>query len=232
MRTILASELIEISERGARLGNASRALLLLEAGGEIDAQDAAALPLGARDRLLLRLRAALFGERMVAQQQCAACGENYELSLCAADVGLGDLPTSATAPCLHLDDDGTPYRVRALTAGDMVAAEAAPDVAAALTMLLRRAAPDAPGDAVTAARISETVEALDPDAEVLLSARCPACGHGVEHALDVPAFVWREIEQRVPRILREVADLARLYHWSERDILAMPAARRRFYLSV
>lgn len=229
MRPFDASWLVEISERGARLGNAARALLLLEAQGL--ASDAARwLPLGARDRRLLQVRESMFGGEMVAHERCSVCGEDFEMTLCAEDVGLGPSAESDEQPAVcSLAADGGDYVVRALTAGDMAMAERMRGIEAARTLLLARVAPDAPEG--EAPRIARALEQLDPLAHVSIAVPCPACAQENEFAFDAAAFIWREIEQRVPRLLEEVAELARVYHWSERDILEMPQSRRRFYLA-
>src|SRR5688572_15587577 len=124
MRAIDASRLIELSERGAGLGNAARALLLLESQG-LEADAAQALTLGARDRILMRVRHALFGRQMTAQERCRACGEAFEVTLTAEDVGLGNGGTEDPPTACTLRAEGRDYAVRALTAGDMAMAESA-----------------------------------------------------------------------------------------------------------
>ncbi len=221
MRRWTALELIEISESGASLGPAARALQLLAAGGwPRDA--AAALTIGGRDRQLFALRAAQFGPRIEVAQRCAACGEDYEFALTAADLGrdgAGEVREPASI-------DGS--SVRAITAGDLAAIEGQGDEAAR-TLLRARVAPG--GDAIDDDALDALLAELDPDAELAIAAACPECGTGAEIAFDVAAFFWDEIALRIPRLLQQVADLARVNHWSERDILAMPAARRRFYLA-
>ena len=228
MRPIDTFRLIELSERGAQLGNAARALLLLESQG-FDADTALALTLGARDRILMGVRNVMFGRTMTAQERCRACGEEFEVTLTAEDVGLGDSGAEDPPITCTLQADGRDYTVRALTAGDMAMAESAPGADAARALLLERVAPEAPDS--EAQRIAEALERLDPLAHVGLVVPCPACGKDNELGLDVPAFLWREIEYRVPRLLDEVAELARVFHWSERDILAMPQSRRSYYLA-
>jgi hypothetical protein len=97
--------------------------------------------------------------------------------------------------------------------------------------LVARAVPGALEGTLDPARVAEALEALDPLADIALDAACPSCGAANELQFDAAAFVWRELAARAPRILREVAELARTFHWSERDILAMPASRRAFYLA-
>ena len=206
MRRFTALELIEISESGASLGPAGRGLLLLAATGwPRDAADA--LSVGARDRALFALRAAQFGPRLEVAQRCTDCGEAMEYALTAADLGR-DTPMGEGAQTAIVDG----ITVRAITAGDLAACERAGDAAAARHMLRDRVAPD--GAAIDDDRLDTILANLDPDAE-----------------LDIAAFFWDELALRVPRLLDDVADLAHAFHWSEADILALPVARRSFYLS-
>ncbi|HEY0012005.1 MAG TPA: hypothetical protein VGB79_04040, partial [Allosphingosinicella sp.] len=127
-----------------------------------------------------------------------------------------------------IDAPSGPIAVRAITAGDLAACEARGGAAAARSLLRARVAPA--GAAIPEEALDAALAALDPDAELAIAARCPECGATQEVVFDIAAFFWKEIALRVPRLLQQVADLARLNHWSERDILALPPARRRFYL--
>ncbi|MDO9499330.1 hypothetical protein [Falsiroseomonas sp.] len=228
-----AAELLELVERGAALGAGARALLLLRtAHPGIPAEVISVAPLSARDRALLGLRAALFGRAIRCREHCDACGEVLDLDLTAEALGLGEAPHAFPAaphafpPAPHGTlPDGTP--VRALSAADAAAAEGAPDMPTARAILRSRAAPDA----ADGPELDAALEALDPDARVVLDLLCPACGTTATRELDVPRLVWCELEARIPRLLREVAEIARVFHWSERDILALPPARRAFYLA-
>ena len=223
MRRFTALELIEISESGASLGPAGRGLLLLAATGwPRDAADA--LSVGARDRALFALRAAQFGPRLEVAQRCTDCGEAMEYALTAADLGR-DTPMGEGAQTAIVDG----ITVRAITAGDLAACERAGDAAAARHMLRDRVAPD--GAAIDDDRLDTILANLDPDAELDIAAACPACGADQLLAFDIAAFFWDELTLRVPRLLDDVAALAHAFHWSEADILALPVARRSFYLS-
>jgi hypothetical protein len=233
MRGLDAERIILLSERGAGLSPARRAFLLLAAAFP-DASDSEllGLALGTRDRLLMRLRARLLGEAIAARQRCGGCGEDFEIDFTADQVGLearaGDdaLPE---APAGSLGYRSRSFAVRAVCLGDMIEAEEAGGVEAARALLESRTAPEAPPAARR--QLAETLEALDPAADIAVEAACPHCGSAQELRLDPAAFVFEELAARAPRILRDVAELARIYHWSERDILAMPASRRAFYLA-
>jgi hypothetical protein len=51
-------------------------------------------------------------------------------------------------------------------------------------------------------------------------------------AYDIASSLWQDIEYRSQRVVADVHRLAAAYAWSEADILAMSAARRRLYLAM
>jgi hypothetical protein len=79
-------------------------------------------------------------------------------------------------------------------------------------------------------QVAECLAKADPQAEVLIDLTCPACGHGWQVIFDIESFLWARIDSLAKRLLREVHLLAGAYGWSERDILALSAVRRQFYL--
>ena len=181
----------------------------------------------------MRLRARLFGEALTARQRCSGCGEDFEIDFTAEQVGLAprrgrrEAARSARRP-----PELPPPRFRSprrLRRRHDRGGGGAGGVDSARELLAARTAPEAPSAARR--RLAETLEALDPAADTVVEADCPQCGAAQELRLDPAAFVWEELAARAPRILRDVADLARIYHWSEREILAMPASRRAFYLA-
>ena len=69
-------------------------------------------------------------------------------------------------------------------------------------------------------------------AALLVSLACTACGEKWEVAFDPSSFLAEELGAEARRAMAEVASLARAYGWSEREILAMSAARRQGYLEL
>ena len=74
--------------------------------------------------------------------------------------------------------------------------------------------------------------ALDPQAEITLDFACPACGTPGSVVLDAAELFFRELDAHGQDLYREVHRLALHYHWSERDILALPNGKRRRYLAL
>ncbi len=234
MRGLTASELVELWDRAGGLGHASRALAVLAAGEPgASNQVLEALAAGERDARLLALRARTFGPRLEVLAACPECGAPVELAFAA---GVEDPGAPSTPEPVTRELAGTTVVLRPVTAGDLVAAESALNLAEARGRLLRRCvlAVDGEQGAPIPDQLSEAVEsaleALDREALSEIATTCPECDHAWSLPFDPARFLWQEIESHVRRLLAEVAALAGRYHWAERDILAMSAARRRFYL--
>jgi hypothetical protein len=221
MQALSTVQLLDLGERARLAGVASRsALIIQEACPELSRARVFALRLSASDRILAAIRAATFGPLLAAQQNCSACGEAFEISFDLERAGLLAQIDEVLDAAL-----GDPV---ALTLGDLAAVERERDPAAIKRRLAERL-DSGEGDIE---QVSERLEQADPDADIVLETDCPSCGEAQRLMVDIGAYLWEEIAAQAPRILRDVADLARAYHWSERDILAMSGPRRAFYLGM
>jgi hypothetical protein len=79
--------------------------------------------------------------------------------------------------------------------------------------------------------VESAMETLDPMAEITLRSTCPDCGGPVVGTLDPFGLIVAAMD-RHGGIFLEIDRLARAYHWSEGEILALPAMRRRHYLAL
>jgi hypothetical protein len=77
--------------------------------------------------------------------------------------------------------------------------------------------------------VIDALAANDPGAQTAIAVRCP-CGAEWADELDIRSITWADLTAWVGRTLTEVHQLAHAYGWSEADILAMSATRRRWYL--
>jgi hypothetical protein len=75
------------------------------------------------------------------------------------------------------------------------------------------------------------LEQRDPLTALELEARCPACGASLSVEFDLETELLRGFAARQSRTLQQVHRLASVYHWSEAEILRLPAWRRNYYLS-
>ncbi|MER6187912.1 hypothetical protein [Streptomyces sp. NPDC001652] len=249
MRGLSAPEVLDLWERTECLGPVDCALALAAAAargaGQGDGSDdvgaLAALPLGVRDALLLRLRCATFGRVLEARACCPRCGENVEFTVDGHALSeLADRPLPTPAP---LDVAGCRVTWRPVDSADLAAAGRAGDPGAAVLVLLSRCVTGAhdsaaqPQDLVNLpaqvrAAVAEAMAQGDPLAEILIDLSCPGCGTAFVSDLDIGAFVRAELRGRALRLLHEVDVLARAYGWREHDVLGLSDARRAAYLGM
>jgi len=239
MRVPSAGELLDVWEAGHALGPVQRALaLLMVSRPDVPDQALAEMPIGRRDAELLTLRERLFGPRVTALARCPRCGDRFELAFTVADVRVA----GPDDPALLVECQGYEVRVRPANSVDLMDAQTAPDTGAMERAVIARCTLEARrGDALVGLHelppsvvqaVADAMSAADPQAEVQVGVGCPACGHRWPAVFDVAAFLWREIQAWATRLLDEVHTLALAYGWSERDILAMSASRRRRYVSL
>lgn len=231
------ARLLDAAERGVRLHPLDRALAVLRlAEPELD-EDPAELPIAERDRRLLELRRATFGERMECVVECPECGDAQEFELSAGDL-LAAVGTAA--PPETIRRDGWTLALRPLDSRDLAAVAGAADGERAAAKLAERAIavvgrpPRAAASTPIPRRLRSAaerrVEEREAAADLALRLRCTGCGAAWTAAFDIGAHFWLEIDARAHRLIDEVAALAGRFGWSEADLLAMPASRRRAYL--
>ncbi len=206
------------------------------------------LTVGDREALLLHLRKLSFGDTMECVLRCpaASCGEALEFTLHVSDLLVPPRDDARAAENLTVQAAGARFDVsfRLPNADDLDhAATLAPtDPGQAVRAFLDRcivraerdgsaiANNDLPADVCSA--VGAAMAARDPQAEVQLVMRCPACGAEFSSLFDTAAFLLRELEERATRSLADVHMLALHYHWHEADILRMPARRRAQYIEL
>jgi hypothetical protein len=247
MRGPSAEVLLEAWERGFGQSPAELGLTLLCAAlPEAPSQDLARISIGRRDAELLSLREQIFGERLETLATCPSCGEQLELSLSAQELraATGAEPNSAGTFGDELTAEVGEYSVhfRLPNTGDLLAVEQMrePDIARSALLdrcilaAKRRGEPARPEELtadVVDGVVSQMSEA-DPQADVRIEIACPACSHRWEAAFDILSFLWRELGAWAVRTLHEIHTLASAYGWSQQDILALSAGRRRAYLEL
>jgi hypothetical protein len=232
MHTPSASALLQAWEKGAEASSAARGIWLLEASCEdLDVDALLGLPLGKRDALLIDLRKRLFGRHMQSIARCPACGETAEADLDTDGLAQGTPPGAAIHEIRPGGGD-TPIRFRLPDTRDLMAIQSSDDAEAARDILIERCviggADNLPNDVQQA--LARAMADADPQADLSLAFTCPACRHAWEPVFDIARFLWQEVHAWALRMLRDVDTLARSYHWSEADILAMSPRRRQAYL--
>jgi hypothetical protein len=242
MRPLSAFDLLRVWEVGEDQHPLDRALTLLEvACPELTWDELAALSIGQRDARLLTLREWTSGPRLNGFAECPQCAERLEFEVAVAELRAAD-ERDAGEQAQELVTDSLTLRFRLPNSRDLAAVMGCQDPVAARSLLAQRcvlwasrggesvAGDELPVGAI--ASLAHRMAECDPQAEVLLDLRCPACEQGWRALFDIVAFFWAELAAKARRLLREVHVLARAYGWREADILGMSARRRRFYLEM
>jgi hypothetical protein len=243
MRALSTHDILRLWEQGRHQHPVDQALTLLALSEtNMTWEELAALPIGARDARLLSLRALTFGQTLRISMACPECGERLEFTAKAADLQVSENMAADGRQARELTVDDTRLRFRLANSWDLAAAAQCRSLAEARRILAQRCVLQLERDGVRldaeklteplimdlAARMTE----LDPQAELTFDLQCPACRYPWEATFDIVSFFWRELVAQAHRLLLEVAELARMYHWREADILAMSSRRRKAYLEM
>lgn len=230
----LAADAVSLPELMTSL--LARCVVSLGGVSPVPASLIGSLSVGDREALLLRLRGMSYGNRLDGILNCVHCGAKLDLDLTTDALLVAPYPQPAPAYELALDGVTVTFR---LPNGDdeAVIAHMNGEVEAAEGELLRRCLVRVvPDDQPLSDALVEAVEQAmldcDPQAELDIDMACPECGQAFTALFDAAQFFAREIGQRAAQAYREVHALALAYHWSERDILALPYPRRQTYLTL
>jgi hypothetical protein len=218
-------------DRGPRHRRLAALLISLRASVDLDADT-----LGDRNRRLLELHRAFIGSPLEARVSCADCGAESEFLLPTdAILGLPPAPRDAEATTRVA---GRRYTFRLPRLSDI---EAAAEVAAGppprdvKDVVLERCRVDRGGGpipAVIGRRLADRFEALDPAANVVVRLHCSGCERPMAASADVATFVARALDRLVAELLRDIDTIAAGYGWDERQIVELPAWRRRHYVEL
>ena len=195
-----------------------------------------ALPVTDLDALVLRLRQMLVGDRVRADVACPAggCGRRIDIAFGIDDFLAHHAPEPgawSTEPddepgWFRLVEPAEGVRFRLPAVADQLAVMGRPGADDELARRCSRP-PDVPPR--LRQRVEEAMEALAPSLSADLKGVCPECGAEVVVEFDARWYCLRELRDRAAFIYQDVDLLARRYHWTERDILALPHARRAAY---
>jgi hypothetical protein len=217
-------------------------------------QDVGQLSLGDRDVLLLHARQLTFGGRIDCELPCPGCGERMDFQLQVDGLLLDRDSQDRTHYFEETMNTGTErvrVRFRLPCGADLEQAFRSGQTDAAMAEIVLKLAVESlgwegmPEDARStsaiavrewpaglAARISERMAELDPQAEMALQLTCPACGHIFTTSFDIGDYFFHELIAREHGRYRDVHELALAYHWSEAEILNMSSQKRRMYLDL
>jgi hypothetical protein len=222
-----AETVLRIWERGRREHPIDRALTMLSALTQRPRDEVAAISVERRDVELLAWRTTLFGPELPGYASCPQCG-------CGVDVALRVDGADNTEEQFTVVVGGRSVPVRLPTSLDVAAVAGYHSLEQSRQELITRCIADCPAtpDEELCAAVEAEWERRATLSAGAVALRCPDCDHHWELDIDIAEFLWREIEIAGVRLLHEVDRLARRYGWTERDILALSATRRRLYLEL
>ncbi len=240
MAGLSAADILTAWER-ASAGLSPRTLAILEVAfpgrprGEL-----AALPLGARDAMLLSVRMETFGREMDGLAECPSCGATVQFTLDAGELAEHAPPPQPGERSIEIGDRLAVYRLPTTADLDAVAGEQHCEGAARRLAERCVIRVDGRGDTtLEGAADDDVLDAVacgidrdDPLAGMDLDLLCPSCGERWPAPFDAASFVVSEFQHRARQLLLEIDALARAYGWREEDILRMPDARRELYVGL
>ncbi len=221
----------------------ARCLARLGPPGEVSPDAVRSLVVGDREALLLHLCRRWSGERLECLVACPHCGERLDAEVDVADLLLPPYEEASERHEATLAGPGGEWtvRFRLPTGADQEAAyRAAGGSAAAARLIMERCLEGVwrGGERLeqipqpVAASLPKSMAKLDPQAELLLRLECAVCERSFRAVLDMAAFLVQTTAARRAELEHEVHVLALHYHWSEAEILALGASRRRRYLDL
>ena len=226
VRPFSEAALLDLWEAGELSQWLDRALLMLWATGDADADDTLAdWPLGARDAALLQVRRRLFGAQLQASADCPACAERM-----AFELDLDALAAQATPAARDAKVRCRAGQFRLPTSRDLAQAVDTTQPRHALAARCRIDADDVPLDDAALDELDAAFAAADPAAQIDIGLQCAACGNSFSALFDVADCLWSDLARAARQTLDDVHLLAGAYGWSEAEVLAVPPARRRQYL--
>ncbi|MDY6795820.1 MAG: phage baseplate protein [Actinomycetota bacterium] len=240
MRTLPASELLDVWERGERQHPLDMALTLLEATcPEKERAYLMHLSIGQRDALLLTSRRINFGPEMEALATCPACGAQLEFMIDTSELQRAYKPADSIEQTMDVDDYSITIRLpdsvdlaEQINSGSM---EPAGEILERCVLKIASGEEEVPLEELpksVASTLVERMAELDPLSEIWVRLNCSECEHSFTMLLDILSFYWKELRVQARKLLKQVHVLAGYYGWREADILAMKPWRRQYYLDM
>ena len=192
--------------------------------GDVDALKVRSWPVARRLDGLIRIRLAGGVTMETIALRCPECNEDFEIRLDLAASRPNEMPER-----IAFDVDGERFEARCPTGEDHARwlAERPSERAVAASLLDGETEPN---EALVAA-LDAALASYDPARELPVSTQCPACEAAIETVIALETRLLQAFAAEQRSWLREIAALAQSYPWSEAEIAAMPAWRRRFYLA-
>lgn len=139
-------------------------------------------------------------------------------------------PAADTFPYAEITHEGEAIKLRVPSGVDQrEALTASKDVETAIAALARlccETAPKAKLNKAVVSKINKAVQEVSPELPDEVLVQCAEC----QEEINAPLQILPQLMKSLDNPLDDVHEMAASYHWSEKDILAMPVKRRQNYL--
>ncbi len=193
------------------------------------------LSVGDRQFLMRRLAVHIDDRLTWLTANCGECEEPFDISFLHSELPVKS--ASRDYPETVVETSQGSVLVRVPSGSDQEEIAAIQDVDQAARILLERLICQPESQELLGAgelneaditTIETAAEAMAPEIALNLLAQCPYCA--TENQIPISPYAC--MEKPVGDLYREIHTLAAHYHWSEREILALPRHRRHTYLSL
>ena len=198
--------------------------------------------LGERNARLMELHARLFGCEIQLLSHCPACRTVAQFSGNCDVLAAQMWPRLENTGPHRLEAQGHVIEFRLPDSADIASVSSAEGGEDFVQLLLDRCvlACTREGTNVPVGQLPEPVldalsqqmETLDTGASVSFALDCPQCATHWQAPLDVGELLWQKVRTGAERMLLDIDALARIYGWTEREVLRLSPLRRAAYLQM
>lgn len=200
-----------------------------------------ALPVGDRLAMLVKLLRASGQDTLVAALTCNAidCGGSFEIEIDLST--LLDYHRHANQESeIEAEADGGSIHLRRPTAedqnvwrqGGFLNPHLATEKMVQSLVIESEVGMDSPIPEIIIQAIEKAMRAADPLMAPTIESECPDCGQRQQQVLDLGSLLLRRLERIQTGMIEDIHVLASSYHWTEDQVLALPAKRREQYLKL
>lgn len=194
------------------------------------------LTVGKRLECLLNLAAGGAKSAFFFAFKCGACGQDLEFELMLDEIAAMQAEADALETVvINFENQTAVFRKPNARDQDGWRAAESDGIGAAQVMI--RSLQIAPDDVLKLReedykRLADAMDEADPLINFSCRVRCADCGAANDFPIDLCEFALGELGRAQQFLIRAVHRLATRYHWSEKEIFAVPHWRRLKYLAL